>query len=105
MNVAWEVFYGLGALALLGALAYGMWRYHTRNRANDKVTEKATHALYTHPDTYQEQAADINGRAGLGSRTRWPAGRNDGSCVRGRRAWSGGREEAGAPGRRRAAPG
>lgn len=33
MNFAWEIFYGIGALVLLGALAYGMIQYKTRNRA------------------------------------------------------------------------
>ena len=59
MNLAWEVAFGLGAAALFCGLAYGLWRYHTRNRANDPVTEKATHELYDHPDTYPRARSEL----------------------------------------------
>jgi hypothetical protein len=59
MDFAWEIFFGLGTLSLLGALAYGAWSYHTRNRANDRVTEKATHELYAHSDTYADKREQL----------------------------------------------
>jgi protein-S-isoprenylcysteine O-methyltransferase Ste14 len=48
-----EVLSGMGIVVLFLALAFGAWRYHTRNRANDKVTEDATRELYQNPDGYQ----------------------------------------------------
>jgi hypothetical protein len=59
MNLSWEIAFGLGAAALFCALAYGMWSSHTRNRANDALTEKATHELHAHPDTYPETRAEL----------------------------------------------
>ncbi|MDZ4375041.1 MAG: hypothetical protein U1C74_26975 [Phenylobacterium sp.] len=50
-----EVMYGVGALLLLAAIGYGMWRSKTRNRANDPITEAATREEYDHPDTYQKK--------------------------------------------------
>jgi len=48
----WELLMGLGVLVLGLAIAYGVWRNMTRNKANDAVTEKATHELYADPDHY-----------------------------------------------------
>lgn len=48
-----ELLYGLGALVLFGAIIWGFTQYKRRNRANDAVTEAATHDEYDHPDTYQ----------------------------------------------------
>jgi hypothetical protein len=39
-----------GALLLGLAIAYGLYRYHTRNRALDPLTEAATREQYEHPD-------------------------------------------------------
>jgi hypothetical protein len=50
-----EVFYGLGALALLAGLVWGITQYKRRNRANDPITEAATRAEYDHPDTYEQE--------------------------------------------------
>lgn len=50
--MAWELLYGLGALALLAALVWGMARYKSRNRANDAVSETATREEYDRPDRY-----------------------------------------------------
>ena len=52
--ISWEMLWPVGVLILGLALAYGAWRYHSRNKANDRVTERATHELYAHPDTYDE---------------------------------------------------
>jgi hypothetical protein len=55
-NFAWEAFYAIGAVILALALAWGAFRYYTRNRANDAVTERATHALYEHGgDRYERE--------------------------------------------------
>jgi hypothetical protein len=50
-----EIFYGLGALALLAGLVWGITQYKRRNRANDPLTEAATRAEYDHPDTYEHE--------------------------------------------------
>ncbi len=55
-----EVFYGLGALILFGALIWGYSRNRGRNRANDPITEAATKAEYDHPDTYPEERRELN---------------------------------------------
>lgn len=49
-----EIIYGLGALILALALGWGLWRNATRNRANDALTEKATAAEYSRPETYDQ---------------------------------------------------
>lgn len=57
--LAWEMLWPI-AVAVLGlALAWGSWRYHTRNKANDRITEEATRELYKHPETYEETAEDL----------------------------------------------
>lgn len=53
--MTWELAWPIGALALGIALAYGLWSYSTRNRANDRVTEDATRELYKHPETYDRK--------------------------------------------------
>jgi hypothetical protein len=50
-----ELFYGIGALALLAALVWATMQYRARNRANDPVTERATRELYQKPDKYDER--------------------------------------------------
>jgi len=57
--MSWEIFYGLGALALAAVVAYAMWRNKTRNRANDRITEEATRQEYQHPDSYPEIRKDL----------------------------------------------
>jgi hypothetical protein len=57
-----EVLYGLGALALLAGLIWGITQYKRRNRANDPLTEQATQAEYDHPDTYQREEAQFRDR-------------------------------------------
>jgi hypothetical protein len=53
-----EMLWPLGAALLLVVLVYGMIQYKTRNRANDRVTDKAAKALYDDPTTYTEQTRD-----------------------------------------------
>jgi hypothetical protein len=50
-----EIGYGIGVLVLLGVLAWATWQYRRRNRANDRVTERATRELYEHPNSYNER--------------------------------------------------
>jgi hypothetical protein len=45
-----EVFYGLGALLLLGGLAYAMWRSPRLRRSDKPVSTAATKALYHQKD-------------------------------------------------------
>ena len=55
MDFQGEVLWGVGALLLLAALAYGMIQYKARNRANDPVSEKAAKTLYDDPDGYDQK--------------------------------------------------
>ena len=50
---AGEVLYGVGTLLLAFAFIYAMWRNATRNKANDKITEAATHEAREHPYEYE----------------------------------------------------
>lgn len=52
--MAWESLWHVGVGVLLLALVYGFWRYKTRNKANDPVTEEATRELYDDPEHYEE---------------------------------------------------
>lgn len=54
-----ELFWGIGVIVLGLAIAYGAWQYHTRNRANDKITEAATRESYKHPDLYAAERAEF----------------------------------------------
>lgn len=38
--------YELGALMLLVGLAWAAYRYHTRNRRNDRLTDAAVHEVH-----------------------------------------------------------
>ncbi len=60
--LTWEIAWPLGALALFIALAYGAWSYHTRNRANDRITEEATRELYSRPETYDRKREELKKR-------------------------------------------
>ena len=48
-----EILYGLGAVALVAALAYATLRTRNRNRANDGIREEATRQLYDNPAGYE----------------------------------------------------
>ena len=49
---SWEVLFILGAMLLGAAIAYGAFRYYTRDRRNDAITEQATREEYRHPERY-----------------------------------------------------
>lgn len=53
-----ELWYGLGALALVLVIAWAMWRVRTRNKANDPITEAATRELREDPVAYEEGGRD-----------------------------------------------
>lgn len=57
-----ELLFGVGIVLLGLALAWGLWRYHTRNRANDAVTEEATRQVYQRPDSYAQDKPDLEDR-------------------------------------------
>jgi len=46
MNIAPEIWYGVGAVALVLGMIYGWARYATRDRRKDRMTESATKLLY-----------------------------------------------------------
>ena len=50
-----EVLYVIGTVVLGLAIAWGMFWNKGRNRANDRVTEQATHELYADPEHYDER--------------------------------------------------
>lgn len=55
-GVGWMTINFIGGIIVLGgALAWGMYRYASRDRMMDPVTEVATHALY---DTIERQGGD-----------------------------------------------
>jgi len=56
--IGWEMLWPLGTLLLGLGIAYGMWRVHTRNKANDAVTEAATREQYDNPKTYMAETRD-----------------------------------------------
>ena len=61
MNIAPEIWYGIGAAVLLLALIYGSVRYATRDRRRDRMTESATKILYnsrTRDDAAEPPAPD-----------------------------------------------
>jgi hypothetical protein len=62
MHIGWELFFGLGALVLLCAIAYGAWQAKRRNPANDRVTEEATREQFDHPDTYPQRREELKDR-------------------------------------------
>ena len=53
--LAWEMLFHIGWVVLGLALAYGLWKYYTRNKANDAVTEQATREQYEHPESYDNE--------------------------------------------------
>jgi hypothetical protein len=57
--MSWEIFFGLGALVLAAAVLWAMRRNVTRNRANDRLTEKATHEEYARPETYDRTQKEL----------------------------------------------
>ena len=57
-----EVLFGVGIVVLFVGLAWGLWRYNTRNRAYDPVTEAATREQYDHPETYAKDRRELGER-------------------------------------------
>lgn len=51
--MSWETAFPIGVAILALALAYGLYRYATRNRANDRITEEAARELREDPDAYE----------------------------------------------------
>ncbi len=49
MNIAPEIWYGIGAAILLVVMFYAWIRYLTRDKRKDKMTESATRILYNTP--------------------------------------------------------
>jgi len=51
--MGYEIFYFIGAIILLAALGYGIFRNTRRDRSKDRLTEAATREQYEHPERYQ----------------------------------------------------
>lgn len=49
MNLSWELAFGLGAFALLAAIAYGMLRARRRTPEERRAQEQRTRDIYDHP--------------------------------------------------------
>jgi hypothetical protein len=49
MNIAPEIWYAIGAAALLLGMIYGWFRYATRDKHKARMTESATRILYNTP--------------------------------------------------------
>jgi hypothetical protein len=61
MNITPEIWYGIGAAALLAGMIYGAIRYATRDKRKDPATERATRNLYntqTRDDFVEPPAPD-----------------------------------------------
>lgn len=52
--MGYELFYFLGAIVLLLAIGYGIFRDRTRNKRKDALTDAATREQYRHLERYQE---------------------------------------------------
>jgi hypothetical protein len=49
----------IGPILLAAALIVAIVYYRRRNRANDRITEKATRELYRHPETYDQKKKEL----------------------------------------------
>lgn len=61
MNIAPEIWYGIGAAVLLLVMIYSLVRYATRDKRKDRITESATKILYnsrTRDDAAEPPAPD-----------------------------------------------
>ncbi|MDZ4690260.1 hypothetical protein [Terricaulis sp.] len=54
-----ELIYGVGALVLGLGIAYAGWRYATRDKSKDAITEAATREMKEHPDRYEHNRKDF----------------------------------------------
>jgi hypothetical protein len=52
--MGYEWLYFIGAIVLLAALGYGVYRDKTRDRRKDALTDAATREQYRHPERYQQ---------------------------------------------------
>lgn len=52
--MGYELFYFIGAIILLAAMGYGVYRDKTRDRRKHALTEAATREQYRHPERYAE---------------------------------------------------
>jgi hypothetical protein len=59
-----EIFYGIGALVLVGALIYGTVQWHKRNRAMDRLTEAATQRVYDAAERQEKSEEEKKKKAG-----------------------------------------
>lgn len=60
MFFAPELLYGIGTLLLGLAIAWGVYRYMTRNKANDPITEEATRESYgKSPEEYAKERKEL----------------------------------------------
>ncbi|MDG2520649.1 hypothetical protein P7B02_03765 [Caulobacter segnis] len=50
--ITWEMAFPIGVILLGLALAWGLLRYKSRNKAIDRVSEDATRAQYADPESY-----------------------------------------------------
>lgn len=48
-----EIFYGIGTLVLAAGIGYGLFRYATRDKSKDAITEAATREMKDHPERYK----------------------------------------------------
>ena len=53
--LSWEMLWPIGTVILAGLLVYGLVKYYTRNKANDRITEQATREQYEHPRSYDDE--------------------------------------------------
>lgn len=51
--MGYELLFFIGAIVLLAAIAYGVFRDKTRDRSKDVLTEAATREQYEHPERYR----------------------------------------------------
>jgi hypothetical protein len=61
MNLTPEIWYGIGAAVLVFGMIYGWFRYATRDKRRDRITESATSILYntrTRDDASEPPAPD-----------------------------------------------
>jgi hypothetical protein len=59
MELSGELMYGIGAVVILLALIWGTYQVRTRNRRNDRLTEKAVREEYDHPETYAQRSEEL----------------------------------------------
>jgi hypothetical protein len=59
MELSGELMYGIGAVVNLLALIWGTYQVRTRNRRNDRLTEKAVREEYDHPETYAQRSEEL----------------------------------------------